>query len=182
MIEINPARNVICYSCGKTGHFGKVCRSKSTRTTSSLAMPQTVSSLSSHSLSLCLALAVCPGSLINSSISVNTNGKYHTASTDLESSESYVNYNVCKKLNLDIYPSLCEFQVGLYTIRMKSKGFCLADVSIKDAKYESIDLCGDVISELDFQSPHSRLIFEFGSTLLELVIQPNELSRILAAT
>ena len=63
-----PARNATCYSCGKKGHFGKVCRSKSTRSTSSLAMLRSVSYPSSPSPSLCMTTAACLGSLIKSSI------------------------------------------------------------------------------------------------------------------
>ena len=182
-----PARNATCYSCGKKGHFGKVCRSKSTGTTSSLTMPRSVSHPSSHSPSLCITTAACPGSLIKSSIPVNINGKCFTALIDSGSSESYVNYNVCKKLNLDIYPSQCEVQMASSTMKMKSKGFCLADVTIKGVKYESTrlntfeNLCSDVILGLDFQSQHSRLVFEFGGTSPELVIQTNESSCALAA-
>ena len=182
-----PARNATCYSCGKTGHFGKVCRSKSTRTTSSLAMPQSVSSPSSHSPSLCITTAACPGSLIKFSIPVNINGKCFTTLIDSGSSESYVNYNVCKKLNRDIYPSQCDVQMASSTMKMKSKGFCLADM-IKGVRYESTrvntfeNLCGDVILRLDFQSQHSRLVFEFGSTLPELVIKTNKSSCALAAS
>ena len=150
-------------------------------------MPQTVSSPSSHSPSLCITTAACPGSLIKSSISVNINRKCFTALIDSESSESYVNYNVCKKLNLVIYPCQCEVQMASSTMKMKSKGFCLADVTIKSVNYESArlntfeNLCSDVILGLDFQSQDSRLVFEIGGTSPELVMQPYESSCALAA-
>ena len=72
-------------------------------------------------------------------------------------------------------------------MKMKSKGFCPADVTIKGVKYESTrlntfeNLCSDVILGLDFHSQHSQLVFEFGGASSELVIHPNESSCALVA-
>ena len=68
------------------------------------------------------------------------NGKYFTALVNSGSSESYVNYNVCKKLNLGIYPSQWDVHMASSIMKVKSKGFCLADVTIKSVKYESTTL------------------------------------------
>ena len=107
----------------QNGHFGKVCRSQVDKNNLKSSYAPAVSSPSSHSPSLCITTAACPGSLIKYSIPVSINGKCFTALIDSGSSESYVNYNVCKKLNLDIYPSQCEVQMASSTMKLKLKGF-----------------------------------------------------------
>ena len=58
-------------------------------------------------------------------------------------------------------------------IRSNSILFYCSDSNIELSTLKSTNC---VILGLYFQSQHSRLAFDFGSTLLELIVQPNELS------
>ena len=90
-----PARNAICYSCKKRGHFSRACRSRLGSQCSKLS---TFSA--SVSPSLCIATAACPGDLIKASIPVIVGGKVFTALIDSGSSESCIHSSICGKLNL----------------------------------------------------------------------------------
>jgi hypothetical protein len=73
-----PARNCVCDSCGKRGHYAKVCRSKAS----------TVASI--FSPSLCAIVASCPKSLKQASVMVSIGNKPLTALVDSGSSDSYI--------------------------------------------------------------------------------------------
>ena len=152
-----PAINSTSFSCGKIGHFSRVCRSyngsgkrlKSTNQSASLSLAS-------------LTSMACSGNLLRSAILVNLNGKNLIALIDCGISESYINLKVSKDLKLKVYPSRREIQMASSVIKMKSNGFCL--VNVFD------NLCSDVILRLDFQGRHQRVIFEFNGESNDLVI------------
>ena len=79
-----------------------------------------------------------------------------------------MNSNVCAKLKLDVYPTAArQVQMASTAMKIKSMGFCLADLKIGDIAYPSTrlnileNLCSDIILGLDFQSQHQSLIIEF---------------------
>ena len=108
------ARNTISHSCAKTQGFGKISRSKKTTANSrkpeAVAVPQAVSFPSSRSPPLCLKAVACLQSLMKSSMPVNITGKRLSFLVNLVGSESFRNWfrKICKKLNLNIYPSQRE--------------------------------------------------------------------------
>jgi len=74
--------------------------------------------------------AACPGSLLKASLPVMLKGKTLTASVDSGSSESYISSSMSTKLDLNVYPSSHEVQMALSSVRVKSFGFRLVDITM----------------------------------------------------
>ena len=104
------------------------------------------------------------------------------------SSESYVNFEVCETLKLEIYPSERQVQMASSTTKIKSCGFCVVNVKLKDASYELVrlnvfdNLCSDVILGLDFQTQHQRLVFEFNGDSPDLIVSSDSSCALTAAS
>ena len=158
-----PATNLYCFTCGKLGHFSSVCRSRTTIKTTQRrnkcnVLNNTASAAASNP-NLCSLSAACPGSLLPASLPISVNGTRLTAVVDSGSSESYINSFICKKLNVNVYPTSHQVQMAFLSMKIKSTGSCLVDIHIHKSKYDAIrlnlfdDLCSDVILWLDFQLP-----------------------------
>ena len=133
------AREVRWFSSEKTGHFSRVCETKTTEFNKNNS-DEAVNFLTSPS-SLFLTHAVaCPGSLAISSLRVYINGTKLTALVDSGSSESYINSNASKKLRLKIIPSNHSLQMASVAIKVKSFGFCVMSIIINNTKYEATRL------------------------------------------
>ena len=74
------------------------------------------------------------------------------------------------------------------SMKIKSTGFCLADIHIHKSKYDAIrlnlfdDLCSDVILGLDFQRQHLRVIFQFDGECPDLIVANDKICSVAAAT
>ena len=177
-----PAKEVTCYSCGKKEHYSKVCRSKSQVPREAKSRQRQTASISvrESTTNLCSVAASCPATLSPASLQVSINGSFLTALVDSGSSESYMNSNVCAKLKLDVYPIAArQVQMASTAMKIKSTGFCLADIKIGDIAYPStrlnilVNLCSDIILGLDFRSQHQSLIIEFNVKSPDLVVAPD---------
>ena len=168
-----PAKEVFCHTCGKKGHFSKVCRSRFFQKAKS--MSNCTSRIQSNFPSFS---AACPASLLPASLKIFVNNVSLTALVDSGSSESYINSSICSKLKLDSYPTLHRVQMASSAMTAKSTGFCLVDIMIDDTHYSSIrlnileGLCSDIILGLDFQSQHENLIIKFNGKYPDLVVAP----------
>ena len=110
-----PVINSTCFSCGKIGHFSRVCRSNNG------SGKRLKSTNQSETLSLAsLTSMACPGNLLRSAILVNLNDKNLTALIDSGSSEIYINSKVSKDLKLKVYPSRSNIQIASSAMKMKS--------------------------------------------------------------
>ena len=186
-----PALEVTCYSCGKRGHFSKVCRSRSPdkRKFANSRRGQVINSaaVDSKFTNLCTVSAACPASLTPASLQVLVNGTKVRALLDSGSSESYINSRKCSEMKLDVYPSAHQVQMAATAMKVKSTGFCLADVKIGESSYPSTrlnvleNLCSDIILGLDFQSQHQNLIIKFNGESPDLVVSPDSHCSLTAA-
>ena len=130
-----PARDAVCHSCGKKGHFSRVCRSR--RVTAPKLVSQSSAVSLTSSPSLCMMSAACPRSLLKASLPVMLNGKTLTALVESGSSDSYISSSVSTKLNLNVYPPSHEVKMASSSVRVKSVGFCMVDITIRDTGYAS---------------------------------------------
>jgi len=154
-----PAPDAVCYSCGKRGHFSRVCRSqvsrsyKPTKSASRTSAVYTEGSptLKTESSPTLNMSAACPGSLLKASLPVMIDSKRFTALIDSGTSESYISTSAKATLLLDIYPWSHKLQMASSAVNVKSDGFCLADVTVLGVKCPSTklnvfdSLCCDVI-------------------------------------
>ena len=85
-----PAREVGCFSCGKTGHFSRVWKTKTTGNKNN--SEEAVIFLTSPSFLFSTHTAACSGTLVNSSLGVYVNETKQTALVDFGSLESYINF------------------------------------------------------------------------------------------
>ena len=163
-----PARNSVCNNCGKKGHYGKVCMSKATSsTTASLFSP-----------TICSITAACPNRLSHASVNVSVYGNTLSALIDSGSSDSFISQTVAEQLNLKIHPSTQDIIMALTSLKTPIIGHCFADIDLNQRVYKSTrlgvlkDLCSDIILGHDFQKEHERVTIEFGGRKPELII-PN---------
>ena len=163
-----PACNSVCNNCGKKGHYGKVCMSKATSsTTASLFSP-----------TICSITAACPKSLSHASVNVSVYGNTLSALIDSGSSDSFISQTVAEQLNLKIHPSTQDITMALTSLKTHIIGHCFADINLNQRVYKSTrlgvlkDLCSDIILGHDFQKEHERFTIEFGGRKPKLII-PN---------
>ena len=160
-----PPRNSVCNNCGKKRHYGKVCMSKATSsTTASLFSP-----------TICSITGACPKSLSHASVNVSVYGNTLSALID---SRSFISQTVAEQLNLKIHPSTQDITMALTSLKTHIIGHCFADIDLNQHVYKSTrlgvlkDLCTDIILGHDFQKEHERVTIEFGGKKPELII-PN---------
>ena len=133
------ARDVSCHSCGKIGHFSKVCHSKSLSLRLSKSQRSQAASDPSSS-ALCSITAACPASLAPASLQISIKGAPSTAQVDPASLESYINSDICAKLKLDVYPTIHQVQIVSTALKIIFSGYCVADTHIGKTRYSSTRL------------------------------------------
>ena len=87
----------------KSWHYSKIYRSRVSGRQTNQVFRKIASSYSDPSPAFCIISAACPASLLPASLPVTLNGTKVTALVDSGSLESYLNSNICDKLNLHIY-------------------------------------------------------------------------------
>ena len=97
-----PARDSDCDSCGKKGHFWKVCQKSSSRKNNT---PKTVSALGNKELTLGASISAVTGiaRMKNAQIVLNVNGSQMTALVDTGSTDSYISANIAKEKGMNEY-------------------------------------------------------------------------------
>ena len=156
-----PARESICFKCNKKGHFSKVCRSRATS-----PMKTTAAALTTAVMTISAQSAVEPTS--KTSIVVELNGTPVNALLDTDASNSHVNEEVAKRLNLEIAESTACIGLAVKGCCSKSLGSCKATVGLQQRIYEEVpftvlkDLLTDVVLVQDFMYQHEAVNIHFG--------------------
>ena len=155
-----PAKDAVCKSCGKKGHFQKVCQSSGNlyqKSKQSVASTQAKQSLGATSASTTTT------SLQDATINVTVAGKKFKALIDSGSTDSYVNSEIAKFHKWKIYPSNTIISMASMNLTKATEGHCLVNLTYKDKCYTNIKLsllpnaCSDIILGHDFINTHSLL-------------------------
>ena len=162
-----PAKNSECSSCGKYGHWAKVCQSRSQKK---------VAASVHYPPSLCAITAAVPNCLRSSSIPVNVNGHELLALIDSASSDSFINERVVQNLKLETTAVAQDITLALSSSKASVVGTCEVDLHLDGRIYSKTqlgvlkDLCGDVILGIDFQKRHKEVTIKYGGCLPNLTI------------
>lgn len=165
-----------CKTCGKTGHFAKVCRSGTALSSKSYTA-------SIHTPTLC----AMPDCLKSSTVAVEVNNAHLSALIDSGSSESFIDKTVATSLQLTVSKSSKEINLASSLLSARLIGTCHVDFKINGVLYRHVrlgvmnQLCGDIILGQDFQRRHSAVIFEHGGDMEELRIGGNTSCNVVAS-
>ena len=170
-INLCPARGITSHSCGKIGHYSKVCKSQKSRSTT----------VTLFTTNLCAITASVPESLAPATTRVLLNGHTVNALLDTGSSESFIDARITSKLRIKIKPLKKEITMALATLNTLTSGFCVVDLHINKLHYKSVklkvlkNLCCDIILGQDFQKQHAAVTFVYGGTEPELEINKTKI-------
>lgn len=152
-----PAREAVCKSCQKVGHFAHVCNSspKPKQRGTSAATNESVS-------------AAAPGSLSKSLAVVTINGYRGEGLIDTGSSESFVSQDFANRHKLPIIQ--CQGQIAMASTSLHSNitGYCYANIKLSEHEYPNAklsvmpDLCADVIIGHNILREHCSIEVNFG--------------------
>lgn len=155
-----PARNISCHSCGKMGHFTKVCKSKSQKPVNTLSK--------SAAGILGMMSTMSPTCLSKSLIRIKVNETDLEALIDTGSSDSYISNKVAYQENIEIFPSKLNVTMASSALSSPVVGFCIITLKILNHTYNKIklyvleELCADVIIGHDLLRQHSKVQIDFG--------------------
>ena len=165
-----PAKESVCNSCSKIGHWRKVCKSgrqndrqKSSPTTSAAAMPYLAALTSVHKLN-------------NDSTFTTTYIKQKAVKTMVDSGSvaCFISRKTAKRLNLFVIPS--DRQVTMADASHKSAidGEAIVDMTLNGKLYTGLtvgivkNLFIDLILGKDFLKRHKQVTFQFNGSLAPL--------------
>lgn len=164
------ARNSVCNSCGKKGHYAKVCMSKR----SGLSKQSTTAAIVNNLH--CAVVTKVPSNLSYASAEVSINGHIFSALIDSASSDSFISKEAAQVLRTKREPSSI-LNVSMATgLEATTQGSCKVTVILNGTEYTSTklgileNLCSDIILGQDFQKQHERVIIEYGGKLSPLQI------------
>ncbi|MGL4482017.1 MAG: RNase H-like domain-containing protein, partial [Lactococcus garvieae] len=153
-----PAREAICKTCGKKGHFHKVCKSATLRK----PIPHLpVSSISS------ITLAASPGGLSNAVTNIMVNDVPLQALIDTGSTESYISQTAVIVHNFKVEQSQTIISMASTHLTARTLGHCNVSIKHKNSYYPCVklsvlsSLCADVLLGHDFLKQHSSLHIPF---------------------
>ena len=167
-----PARAAKCGSCGKTGHFAKVCRSGSVAAAASASEVEgSAPTLAASSIS-----SASPGGLSKATLRGKVNSQGVDVLIDTGSSQSFVSLHVVKRHKWKVLPASGEVLMASTTHTSKVHGYCLATIQLPEHCYTDVkltvlpDLCADVILGHDVLHQHSSVEIPFGGSRPSLTV------------
>lgn len=145
-----PARSAICRSCGKLGHFAKVCRSNTGR----------------KSAASCASVCATSGNPTKTLVKIAD--RTLQALLDTGSSENFIDSKLLDALNLPMKKTSSTVHMASAKLHVKVLGSCTCNLNFEGANYDSItllampDLCCDVILGQPFLQLHEKVSLNFG--------------------
>lgn len=106
-----PGKDSVWHTCGKMGHFAKVCKSNK---------------ISSAVYRTALLASV----LSSSSIVVEIDGRHLKGLLDTGSSENFISETVVRKMNLPIHKQVSCVSMASSSLSVKLTGYCDADITV----------------------------------------------------
>ena len=178
--ELCPARNVTCHNCSKTGHFAKVCRARSSKSTASLFEQSPLAPL--MSLYQNKDLDVEHINAINSPfkrevpfskdvmITLQIKGKEVDALVDTGAKVSCIDAKTAKALKVKILPSTCNLSLAAGNYSPNIIGDCLLEVKHRNQTHKNVrfiiveELVTPIIIGYDFLSKFKEMSIQFHKT------------------
>ena len=152
--QLCPAKDSVCRTCGKLGHYAKVC--KSGRSTSSSAAFLPTSFLAS----------VSPPSLST----VVLRGQRLKALLDTGSSDNFISEAVVRRMELPCLKRNSLVSMASSTLSLRLKRYCVCDISLNGRNYEAMELtvlpnaCTDIILGEPFLKLHECVSVNYGGS------------------
>ena len=165
-----PARDASCKRCNKLGHFAKVCKSGGSKTLGAVQEDEKNSLLFASS-----SAASGTKSLSKAKVSVCINNTDLSALIDTGSTDSYIDYELAKRLGLKIRVSSTTINMASMSLTGDTQGHCFVNLIYQNRKYHQkllvlTDLCSDIILGHDFQNLHKEVCFPFEGELPPLTV------------
>jgi transposase InsO family protein len=163
-----PARDAICHSCNKKGHFARVCRSSTSKTS-------TAAGASRPSLAS-ITTAAAPPALSKATCDVYINDIKTDCLVDSGSDESFIHPDIVKRHGIKLHHCKSAVNMASASLKANSLGYCEVKVTLQDQTYEHVrlsilpDLCADLILGRDFQQLHESVTFKYGGSRPPLVL------------
>ena len=175
-----PARNSVCGKCGKSGHWRKVCRSKSEVANVSAVQQEYESSPEEprqreFSPTLAASLSAM-ATHAPATVYVKVNGHQVKALIDTGSSDNFISAKLVSTLGTKVLPRSSKVSMASSSLSSHVRGYCVSTVTVDDREYREVDLsilpdlCTDVILGMPFLRRHEGITLELGGDEPELNI------------
>lgn len=153
-----PARNAECRSCGRKGHYQRVCKSK----TSSRSVPNTTAAAGM----LASASPASSNCLRKSIVDIRVNGVKLNALIDTGSSLSFINHSLVTKCRIKMLPYFGRIAMANSSLSTEIIGRCNVELEIEGYSYKPEmlimkHLCSDAIIGHDVLQLHSSVNIAF---------------------
>ena len=176
--------NSKCKLCGRTGHWGRVCKSSNKTSNSSnnqYRQQNHQQQRYQHGTSAAIwpSLAAIPqgggGTTAYCKIKIKKskiNALIDTGSTSC----SFIHKHLVTRLKLPIIPAVGEVSMANASSTTKVEGECIVDIQLRKRKYEKVKLyildnvCAEVILGQDFMEQHKSVVFNFGGSKPSLIV------------
>lgn len=168
------ARDASCHNCGKSGHFAKVCR---LRTTQSSSTNNHKRSSRNQTASLDYLSAVANGvaeGLKSAVCKIMINGRRLEALVDTGSTKSFIKTARARELGLSVQKSSGTVCLAATQHRASVTGECTADIRVQGDMFRGFrlavmdDLCAPVLLGHDFLEAYDCVTVKFGGKKSQL--------------
>ena len=161
--RVCPAKDAVCHTCGKIGHYAKVC--KSARTHSSAAV-------------LPVATLASASPVLSSTVMVNVFGRMVKGLLDTGSSENFISETFIKTIipRVRVLKRDSIVSMASSSLSLKLSGYCVANLSINGRCYDGVQLtilpnsCADVILGTPFLRLHESITVDYGGSQQALTV------------